>query len=480
MYISSLPKVSARSKFAPVSAFFDPSAPAELEKGFTSLSRGDWGGNMRVTFEELADHRHALLHPAEFNVIPKTTSVAAGPGPSFLTTFAPEIRNAIYELLFERKSPVFLHDSMEYCARVGRLDKASNGSIEWFLCEDNNKGPERNWARNDHIFHHGLGAAMGLLQGCRQIYAEASSVLYSNNTFVFSRVGLWSSSNDYRSEYNQFWYSAQWLASIGSRLPLLKKVDIGIYSMSKAHGICRPGMFDILPMLRLLWQNPNVEFEFGFSFDLSGKQANYINNIFRQFREDKVNVRRFARHRRLLSMIMVQGENYHRYDRVLCFDEKALSHSFYPPFVAKPTAYYQVSATGDALTEIEPSLINGILYLPFAISNKILPVAILNKIIAEVVSPARVITFDVNNRKMHGLDTCISRVSRRCRQTLFSLVVPYNCDIAVSMTTKGPVTSFSDFQDLGKFLAVELFRHIFMSYKWGLNQSSLRLKIQSL
>jgi hypothetical protein len=56
--------------------------------------------------------------------IPKTVSSPADPDePSLLTTLPPEIRNIVYEYLFQRDEPILIHntDAFHDRTRKGRL-----------------------------------------------------------------------------------------------------------------------------------------------------------------------------------------------------------------------------------------------------------------------------------------------------------------------------------------------------------------------
>jgi hypothetical protein len=58
---------------------------------------------------------HAILQ------IPRTTSSATTTGPSLLNTFPPEIRNAIYRLLFKRKDPVLIRNREHVVSKASEL-----------------------------------------------------------------------------------------------------------------------------------------------------------------------------------------------------------------------------------------------------------------------------------------------------------------------------------------------------------------------
>ncbi|KAI4644648.1 uncharacterized protein J4E79_011085 [Alternaria viburni] len=81
--------------------------------------------------------------------------------PSFLTTFPAEIRNAIYDILF-------------YVPRGIRMQHGYYNPV-----------------LEDQQLREDLATGLPLLSTCRQIYWEAGTILFSNNTWILSRGFAW-------------------------------------------------------------------------------------------------------------------------------------------------------------------------------------------------------------------------------------------------------------------------------------------------
>jgi hypothetical protein len=91
---------------------------------------------------------------------------------SFLDTFPPEIRNEIYKHLL--CNPLLEDTAAEIDAREGN--------------EDENDDEEQT-SPTAYFVQYGLSPA--ILRTCRQIYEEASIILYGHNTFYFVCRGPW-------------------------------------------------------------------------------------------------------------------------------------------------------------------------------------------------------------------------------------------------------------------------------------------------
>jgi hypothetical protein len=118
----------------------------------------------------------------------KTASSPADPNaPSFFTSLPPEMRNAIYEVLFKHDEPVLVHNANAYHAQEPYRDDYTD--MEVYMTEvtlfDQISEAE---IGADAEFHHGFREALPLLHSCRQIYHECAGVLYGCNEFVVSRA----------------------------------------------------------------------------------------------------------------------------------------------------------------------------------------------------------------------------------------------------------------------------------------------------
>jgi hypothetical protein len=126
-----------------------------------------------------------------------------------LLQYPPEIRNMIYETLFQ------LEDAIEL-----EFDPA-------------------------HRRLNSLVPCVALLATCRQIWEEASGFLYSRNTFLY----VWD------LEY----YFKVWIKRIGDNLALLRGIHINLGWDEDDYRHCE---LDVEFILRELWRQPTPRIEF--------------------------------------------------------------------------------------------------------------------------------------------------------------------------------------------------------------------------
>ncbi|EAT81294.1 hypothetical protein SNOG_11586 [Parastagonospora nodorum SN15] len=194
--------------------------------------------------------------------IMKTASSPADPNaPSFLTSLPPEMRNAIYEVLFKREEPVLVHNAHQYHAHEPYRDDQTD--MEVYMTEvtlfDQIFEAE---IGADAEFHHDLHESLPLLHSCRQIYHECAGVLYGCNEFVVSRA-LNRHDLDFDELhpngwlYSQLEYAPKWLEQLGSQCSLLRKVVIDVDALCPTG--CEGAMDDVdmLPLARFLWYHAN-------------------------------------------------------------------------------------------------------------------------------------------------------------------------------------------------------------------------------
>jgi hypothetical protein len=124
---------------------------------------------------------------ARHNQITKGVSRPIDPGaPSLLTSVPPEVRNAIYDVLFTRDQ-VLVHNTKAYHAEEpDRTDYLNDGSYVDAL-DMFHQVYEAELDANVE-FRDGLSSSLPLLRTCRQIYHESAGVVYGRNTFVITRA----------------------------------------------------------------------------------------------------------------------------------------------------------------------------------------------------------------------------------------------------------------------------------------------------
>jgi hypothetical protein len=150
-----------------------------------------------------------------------------------------EIRNLIYAELFEVGSPIVFHYS-ENWSRIWILAEFGDDESELNTLEHINRSSLK------PILSEAAAASMAggtaLLRACRQLYWEAASVLYSNNTFLFSK-----SSTSHASLFGQLPMAVRYSNDLGFGLQFLRRVDIDpwMYAMSAT-----PTVWEAITMVR--------------------------------------------------------------------------------------------------------------------------------------------------------------------------------------------------------------------------------------
>lgn len=393
--------------------------------------------------------------------IPKQSSRPADPcEPSFLDRPG-EIRNLIYEQLFKRAEPILLHNTDAHHAveperRFGDTDERFYALTAKFNSEFESRIGADDEFTDD--FHLGLP----LLLVCRQIYHEAGSVFYGENTFIFSRVlNRHDGRNNPRYDefdgkaYHQFAYASVWLSNIGSHFGMLKKVYIDVDAM--CYHACKNALdgFDVLPLLQLLRKNSSKkspvtfactgrrlqpECENAFARTEEQKQRYEVQK--RQYPKDLVNdfnaiitslighghfsLQRFANFDRLIHSASIHFSE--RYMRVT-FDRE---HVHWREFA--------VDQNGDVAVRALGSKPDHLLDLPRSVLTKIINMA--------MISPNGLI-LDMNTRAIHGLTLAPLQLSRQSRfdfQRRHMLRV--NANVTIVKTGLKCTTSFKNFHFL--------------------------------
>ncbi|KAH7390838.1 hypothetical protein DE146DRAFT_738351 [Phaeosphaeria sp. MPI-PUGE-AT-0046c] len=203
-----------------------------------------------------------------YNQIPKGTSIPADPeAPSLLTSVPPEVRNAIYSVLFARDK-VLVHNTRAYHAQVP--DRATFTDTRGYLAQMNayNDTYEAEIGA-DSEFRDDLGLTVPLLQSCRQVYHESVGVLYGCNTFVVTRAlnrhDCDKDSFHDTHAYSQLSFAPQWLLHLGSQGCLLRNVHIDVDAICPSYCPEEWDHFDILPLLKFLWHDAHKQLTLGFA-----------------------------------------------------------------------------------------------------------------------------------------------------------------------------------------------------------------------
>lgn len=246
--------------------------------------------------------------------------------PSFLDLI-PELRNAVYELLFKSGSAVVISP---------RIHSAPDDECTDVACRQD---------PTSTYFVHGFQHSLALLRCCRQINREASGVLYGSNVFVVAAPEHPRAGRAAGLHWRHVEHAAMWLSGLGHQQSRLAKVAVDVGAT--CHG-GKPGLFvtfDLLPLLRLVWQHPQLGDALTFedtgrvlphkdpypashcpgisaaaSNEALALKAVYLTNVLRVLgRDDALQLKRYAYSPRLLHSVPVGAQ------RGSVFHERAAS-----------------------------------------------------------------------------------------------------------------------------------------------------------
>ncbi|KAI4622702.1 uncharacterized protein J4E87_006269 [Alternaria ethzedia] len=370
--------------------------------------------------------------------IPKTSSGAADPGaPSILTTLPPEIRNRIYEYLFKRDGPVILDD--------GQVHREL---WDWLHVIHFTHGGVERQVRNEDLCNVFAGCT-DLLLSCRQVYHEAVGILYSQNTFFFSQF-----------LHNQMHFTCTWLSRIGSHYQLLSRVSIDAHA--SAH--MQPRQYNLLPLLKLIWNHPQAKCQFAFvhsGSSFSQKQdnsaglddpitvAHLMNHVlFEIGTADVLNLRQYAKYSGLISSITIW---YHGHDHCgyVEYNDPGISRSF-----PHPERYFDILAHGSKVQWKEPEQLD----LPS------FPGELLSTINAYVGASDTSVIFDLDINEARGYRIGLSGVNNSLRADIDQMYTRVYDEIVIRMSTQEARTDFNDFKALQKLLEVDNFENLVNPY----------------
>jgi hypothetical protein len=207
------------------------------------------------------------------------------------TSWPPEIRNAIYEELFE----------FGVIITIDRGREPSFGSL----------------------------SGVSLLATCRQIQTEAIRILYSRNVFKCDYTGK-------RDCTRIFW---NWLRGVGHNRDILRKVVIVLREFHRSSS-----KIDVHAIFEELWRQPGNKTEFCFVYkspeDPLGatSPATVLNRMLAAMRpENSPQLRVFARSRRMLNTVRLSQNGSHVYFGLVT------------NLIELATVNYELSTTGQLL-----------------------------------------------------------------------------------------------------------------------------------
>jgi hypothetical protein len=172
--------------------------------------------------------------------------------PSLLTTLPPELRNHIYERLFVSDKPIEVTSVHSYTSCHSDSSDDPDDAIDQLNAISMHYFPR--WLEESRILRQNkrrrymLFRRIAILGTCRQIYHEASGIMYGQNhfTIVADRANARS--------------ALRWLSTIALQQHCLAKLTVCI-SVLESQGWVPDRELEILPILRMMWRcaGPDTE-----------------------------------------------------------------------------------------------------------------------------------------------------------------------------------------------------------------------------
>ncbi|KAF1829353.1 hypothetical protein BDW02DRAFT_169257 [Decorospora gaudefroyi] len=359
--------------------------------------------------------------------IPKTTSRPCNPNEaSFIETLPAELRNRIYEVLFNRDQPVRFHNGRADRDRNDREGSAQSIDVDQRVQGDGSQ--------------HGFGNVIALLLSCRQIYHEAAGILYGRNTFLFSPP---LNANEYPTK-DHIDLAITWIASIGSQFSFLSQVQI----VPEQLGYTPP---DLLPLLKVIWAHPNAKCEIKFAETgqvvlyptrLQHRNCNFglvivLNNLIVTLgRRDALNIKQYGKYRGIISSVQFKWDpNY----AGTCM------------FAGGTTRYFDTIDDGKTVKWSDPPQGSPLLWLPGRAKRLIHTYACLSK--AGVV-------FDLDSKAVSGLEEGLRGVSQQLHEEAHWYASWRQNDFTIQMATQEAATSFNNFAAFRQFANIPFYEDI--------------------
>ncbi|KAF7569307.1 hypothetical protein PtrSN002B_003122 [Pyrenophora tritici-repentis] len=150
--------------------------------------------------------------------IPRTRAATNHAGPSRFLDLSAEIRAMIMANIFESAEPIRLE--MKYTLPdIPDIFDDDLSEDE----EDDSRPPQTFMVPVQTEKYRDICKGITLFLTCRQLYHEAATILYSNNTFVFVR------STELSFKAGHYLCYKEWCLGLGSQMKWLRKVHIDVY-----------------------------------------------------------------------------------------------------------------------------------------------------------------------------------------------------------------------------------------------------------
>jgi hypothetical protein len=347
----------------------------------------------------------------------------------------------VYGYLFKREDSVLLHNADAFHLPCRDLENYYLGLQQYYDTYEAEIG-------TDEEFRPDLHQGLGLLLSCRQVYQEASEIMYGGNAFVFSRILTRHTNigtNHKHQEYLQINYAGQWLTNIGPQIFRLTKVVIDVDAMCAWYG-CHGDheLVDLLPILRIVWEHPDlskvIKFE-NTGRTLDGQEilraaatdgAILLNNLLTTLAvQDVLDLRKYCFSRRLMHSVDVELSS----DRVGqgCIRMNLGGGVLWP---------FRASDEGRTVQWKAQKKRH---------SFEILPEDVRERIAGLLVHNPDGITINLTTHTMHGFDFGLSQTRLLDMYNLARLATRLN-NITLKLTSDQAITDFGKFRKVNDFM----------------------------
>ncbi|KAH7086590.1 hypothetical protein FB567DRAFT_629621 [Paraphoma chrysanthemicola] len=371
--------------------------------------------------------------------------------PSFLTTLPPEVRNAIYEFAFLREEPIVIVDAEEYERRPA------------WDCDDYEDEiiSDEKWSDlqpyGEQVFEASfVNNSTSFLRTCRQSYHEACDIFYGKNMFNVS-VAL----HRHNPGLRQLRTAIRWLLGIGSQIDLVTQINIDVRPVCPDQCDEKPWDFHVSSFVKFLWSRSHLARRIAFTESQNAldirlnfhpyvdpsltltqpvsRSATSFNNFFESLiLKDGLKLRSCSKFDRLIGRITI---DQHLREGLVHFPSTDRPHSdqWFGTMSGDLTMPFAVTEDG-----------RGLGWTGFWLSGsrlKDIRGPILSTIIGYLVSTQDGIVFDLDARKVRGLDLSMCGINKALRSKIMAAISKNN-SVTLQLSTHLDSTNFNGFSAL--------------------------------
>jgi hypothetical protein len=372
--------------------------------------------------------------------------------PSLLTILPPELRNMICELALTTPERIVIVDSIEY----SRAPCWNHKSHDFQGLEEDhvdNEDLESVHGERRKLVAKNINLPTDLLRTCRQIYHEASSMLYAKNKFLVSVAP-----HRHNPCYRQFRTTVRWLRNIGSQVKLLQNVAIDLGSACpKNCGFGGSSWVDLKPLAGLLWQPHMSHLQFVFEGPgraLDSRAHDHLSTVIEHPNSSSDAASTLST---ILSLLTTRDvlslQQYARYERLIGsvrIDKGLLQGHVTLQSTLSENSPYAFAIHSDTV-RIPFTIQTGASSLAWAPrpapTFSTLPKHVKHLIMHYVVAQSDPITFDYQTTSVRGLDFRSFAINRELRNCAVRICREFN-EIVVRLRVSSEDTNFYEFLQL--------------------------------